>query len=212
MRAVLSKGRCGKREKSDRGPELHGDILRLIGNRWTVDGGRWTVVCAGARFVVSQVPPPRRTRDLGHPGLCWIETGGWGLRYPTQAKLGSTPRTRTCPRGLGTGHTFFWRIERGRLRFVVSHPSEAWMGHTFLVLGERREKRPQILRSPQRPQDDIAKLEFVVSHPSGKDKDAARVGHPCLCWIETGGWGLWYPTLAARTKTPRGWGTHVCAD
>ena len=36
--------------------------------------------------------------------------------------------------------------------------------------------RPQ--RRATSAQDDIAKLEFVVSHPSGKDKDAARVGHP----------------------------------
>jgi hypothetical protein len=42
---------------------------------------------------------------------------------------------------------------------------------------------------------------MVASHPSRKNKDAARVGHPAtLAW--------WLPTLAARTETRRGWGTR----
>ena len=67
------------------------------------------------------------------------------------------------------------------IRFLLSHPSEAWMGHPFFVLGQDPKKQPRILRSPRRPQDDVAKLAFVVSHPSDKNKSVARVGHPCLC-------------------------------
>ena len=166
---------------------------------------------------------------MGHPCLWWVEiaksnrrsfaalrmtnsTCGFVLSHPSEAWMGHTFRV------LGERRERQMQVLRSprrpqddiaKLEFVLSHPSEAWMGHTFRVLGERRERQMQILRPPRRPQDDIAKLEFVVSHPSGKDKDAARVGHPCLCWIETGGWGSWYPTLAARTKTPRGWGTQV---
>jgi hypothetical protein len=51
----------------------------------------------------------------------------------------------------------------------------------------------------------VAGLGFVVSHPSRKNKDAARVGHPGWSWNgQRLGWGLWFPTLAAKTKTRRG--------
>jgi hypothetical protein len=29
-------------------------------------------------------------------------------------------------------------------------------------------------------------LGFEVSHPGDKNKDVARVGHPILCWVESG--------------------------
>ncbi len=49
-----------------------------------------------------------------------------------------------------------------------------------------------------------ARWMFVVSHPI-----KARMGtHFCGGLKEADG-GSWYPTLAARTKTPRGWGTQV---
>src|ERR1035441_8783515 len=28
--------------------------------------------------------------------------------------------------------------------------------------------------------------------------------------LANGGWGSWYPTLAAKTRTRRGWGTQLC--
>ena len=45
---------------------------------------------------------------------------------------------------------------------------------------------------------------WAVPHPSDKNRDVARVGHPRV-------WFLFFirlPTLATKTKTSRGWGTH----
>jgi hypothetical protein len=64
---------------------------------------------------------------------------------------------------------------------------------------------------------------IVDSHPSRKNKNAARVGHPALIQNQypthrkvRDGWGTghpratgsWIPTLAAKTRTRRGWGTQ----
>jgi hypothetical protein len=44
-------------------------------------------------------------------------------------------------------------------------------------------------------------LGFMVSHPSRKNKSAARVGHPeFVIDFKKAGWGPWYPTLPAKTR------------
>jgi hypothetical protein len=68
---MLSQGGHGKREQSDRGPEHHGNILRLKtvdGERWMVDGGWWMV-------------------DGG-----WLFVRGQGSEHPTLAAKTKTPR------------------------------------------------------------------------------------------------------------------------
>jgi hypothetical protein len=40
LAAMLRKGRQGKRDESDCGPEHHGTILRPIGIQWSVDSGQ----------------------------------------------------------------------------------------------------------------------------------------------------------------------------
>ena len=50
-----------------------------------------------------------------------------------------------------------------------------------------------------RPTVDI--LRFEVSHPSHKNKDVARVGHPVSCMIETGWWGFLLSQVSPKSKS-----------
>ena len=100
-----------------------------------------------------------------------------GSCYPTQAELGwGTPSPCWVEVGKGNRRSFAplrmtlrWF---GRDRFVLSHPSGAWMGHPFSVLGGSWQRQPQILRSTQ---DDIAVVRagWVRATPPKRSLDGA---------------------------------------
>src|ERR1035438_9475247 len=48
--------------------------------------------------------------------------------------------------------------------------------------------------------------EIASSHGRRRGMDRLTGRAP----LANGGWGSWYPTLAAKTRTRRGWGTQLC--
>jgi hypothetical protein len=172
-------------------------LRRIMGNVYHMR------VCAGG------------SERWGALGLVVWGTRRWGWCAASQVSE-ARPGAPESPAGLGV---------------VVSHPSDknksptlatktrtsrGWGTRSLVVVhpSQVSEARPGAPESP-------AGLGVVVSHPSDKNKDVARVGHPVVgvgrppprsqkrdlghpnprC-----GWVLWSPTLATKTKTSRGWG------
>ena len=108
----------------------------------------------------------------------------------------------------------------------------SWYGDAFhgrrTANGEIFDRNSISAAHPTMPLPSYARVTNLglSSHPRRKSKGAPRVGHPFLWWVRAangnrgsfaslrmtseGEVGSCYPTLGARAKARRGWGTRFC--
>jgi hypothetical protein len=145
------------------------------------------------RFAVPH--PSRKNKDaarVGHPGSCvpthstknveWM--GHPGSRSSSLCFPRCQKRDPSTPLRTGSG------APQIRLRFAVPHPSRknkdaARVGHPgsrsaslCFPRSQKRDPSTPLRTGSGAPQ---IRLRFAVPHPSRKNKDAARVGHPGSC-------------------------------
>ena len=184
-----SFGRCGDLRMTSRSWSL---CYPTLAARTKTPRGWGTHVCAGLR--------------VGHGGSC----------YPTQAELGWGTHFLWWVEGARSNRRSFGRC--GDLRMT----SRSW-SLCYPTLAART-------KTPRGWGTHVC-AGLRVGHGGSCYPTQAELGWGThfLWWVEgarsnrrsfgrcgdlrmtSRSWSLWYPTLAARTKTPRGWGTHVCA-
>ena len=125
--------------------------------------------CAEFGFEVSH--PSGKNRDAARVGHPVVRARGRSVSYPALAKVErGTPEKDYC-RSLGSA-----RDDGAEVGFVVSHISEARCGTSL----------------------DRVEDGAPIPHPGGKNRDAARVGHPV---VRARDGSVSYPALA---KVERG--------
>ncbi len=159
---------------------------------------------------------------MGHPEILGGAAGGerhagWGSWSPT---LAAKTKTR---RGWGTRQVIWAQV--AWLSPTLNAKDAFRMGHPEILGGAAGDERhagwgswsPTLAARTKTRRGwgtrQVIWAQVASLSPTLNAKSAFRMGHPEILGGAAGdgrhaGWGSWSPTLAAKTKTRRGWGTR----